>query len=109
MVTYLRRGGAAGHVRWKREFYESDCQGQISPRTTASPFLQSAPNVICAGSRGWIAALCVAEIEAVFSARRFFWCEPWFYLRLGGLTLILVLRGGIELGKDLDFWSGHSR
>ena len=34
----------------------------------------------CAGGRPHIS---LPEIENVFSALRSFWCEPWFYLRLG--------------------------
>jgi hypothetical protein len=67
-------------VRYAKEiaeaFYESDCQGQISPSTTKSLSLQSAPNFDRARVCVWIAAFNSCQIENVFSALRFFWCEP---------------------------------
>jgi len=72
-----------------------------------SPHSQSAPNVIAAGSGVWNVALDVARIQDVFSVCRFALWEPWFYQRLFGLTLILVPRGGIELGAGLEDHSPH--
>ena len=72
-----------------------------------SPHSQSAPNVIAAGSGVWNVAFGVVGLQDVFSACRFALWEPWFYQRLFGLTLILVLRGGIELGVGLEDHSPH--
>jgi hypothetical protein len=71
-----RRASKRRPVGCNGEFYESDCQGQISPSMTKSLSLQSAPNFDHARVCVWIAAFNSCQIENAFSALRFFWCEP---------------------------------
>src|SRR6188474_1235809 len=104
-----------------RGFYESDCQGQFSSLLIAfrSCPLQSAPTDRNAGivrTRGWAEQSYAADSssvsplilsETISSAPSITWqrCRSWFYLRLTlrmdvrGLSLLLVIRGGLWLGK----------
>lgn len=103
-------------------FYESDCQGRFSSSLIAfrSP-QQSAPTVPRATRvrwNGWAEQSYASDASSM--PLSIHWrrsqaqpaitrgCRPWFYLRLTaartayGLTLLLVIRGGLWLDECLD-------
>jgi hypothetical protein len=107
-----------------RPFYESDCQGHTPPSLIAECVFpeQSAPIPDWARPIG-VAGVWAQSASASFSsrelpirpgrmqARRSRGRELRFYQRLGheaGLTLLRVLRGGLELGKCLGGLHGRA-